>query len=214
VSGKCRGNGKNKEIKRMKKSIAILVAGLLLSAELPAQKVYKDAGRVILELTVEAGMPAGTMTGVPKVWTGTPDNYNGPLPENGIEGSINAKVFRKLEVAPYDMNKAGALNANSTGNDLWIQTWANAFDGCRNLVHNGSGWRLPTARELALMVIFKPALDDLCDKALTNDWYWSATEYEYEQRDAMLVKGFLVVYIQKVGTEDEPTHARCVREIL
>jgi hypothetical protein len=165
----------------MKKIVVILFAGLLVSAGLQAQKVSKDASnRVILDLTVAAGMPAGAITDVSKTArfnelmadpvVGAPSATNKLWhSENQHNGAINATVFEKLEVAPKNMNKVGVIGGTGT----MTMDWVEAFNGCIK-----SGWRLPTQRELMLMCIFKEALDAAfpSDGALSFANYWGATE--------------------------------------
>jgi hypothetical protein len=134
----------------MKKIVMIVFVGLLVPAGLQAQKVYiedvQGNGKVILDLTVETGMPAGAITNEPKTWAGkgSPANSGSYLADNLETGDINKKVFEKLEIAPSDLGQ---------------RDWAAAFNDCRDPLYNGGGWRLPTQRELLLMWIFREALN-------------------------------------------------------
>jgi hypothetical protein len=174
----------------MKKIVMILFVGLLASAGLQAQKVYKDASnRVILDLT--EGMPAGAITAVSKTTQYdnlTPTNSGGTLPNNlhnspNNDPVINTAVFQKLEIAPHDVNgvvdERGTIGINST----YTTNWATAFKACIKSTHDSGNWRLPTQRELMLIWIFKPALEDIFSdedingSAFDTSYYWSATEY-------------------------------------
>lgn len=152
--------------------LMVLLAGGFVPEGLVAQKVYEDGGNVILDLTVGAGMPAGAVTSVPKYISFTPSATK--LGENNDQGgSINATVFRKLEVAIHDLTGNGTIG--SAGGTF---RWADAFNYCRSI---GTGWRMPTQRELMLMYIFSPALDYIFTNtvggtAFDSAYYWSATE--------------------------------------
>jgi hypothetical protein len=187
----------------MKKIFMVLFAGLLVSAGLQAQKVYKDASnRVILDLTKEAGMPEGAITNEPKSWAGrgTPINIGNTLTGNLETGDINEKVFEKLEIAP---------------SNLGLMFWAEAFTGCIELVSNGGGWRLPTQRELILIWIFKDALNDIFSDGDINrppfaNGYWSATEANNLDAWSMIFEyGSVIISYPK---SDERA-VRCVREV-
>jgi hypothetical protein len=181
----------------MKKICIILFAGLLVSAELQAQKVYKDGTKVILDLTEAAGMPAGAITNVSKaaLYANANSGNNVALANNDQNGTINAKVFQKLEIA--SSNYGGTIN------------WATAFNGCRS---QGQGWRLPTQRELMLMWIFKDALESLSGVAfVTADPpdYWSATETNAASARIVNLSTGNTAGVAKTNSN----RARCVREV-
>jgi hypothetical protein len=201
----------------MKKIVMILFAGLLVSAGLQAQKVSVKSGKVILDLTVAAGMPAGAITSVPKNWNGrgTPHNSGSVLTGNLDAGDINERVFQKLEVAPKDMNKAGEIGGPEAAGML--MTWVEAFTGCNGATYDNGGWRLPTQRELQLIWIFNDVLNTKVSPILSNytalssAYYWSATE-----RNTMAAwnmnfgTGVMGTNEKTVSTRD---HVRCVREV-
>ena len=150
-----------------------------------AQKVYKDAqNRVVLDMTIEAGMPAGAQTSTPKTWTGTPSNV-AHLANNGAQATINATVYHKLEVAPHDINTATQIVPSGGTRTM---NWAVAFSACRNSTHGGGGWRLPTQREMQMLFIFRPALEDTFADPSINGTnfeianYWTATEEDGTDR--------------------------------
>jgi hypothetical protein len=181
----------------MKKICIILFAGLLVSAGLQAQEVYIEDGKVILDMTVETGMPAGAITAIPKTWTGNPSNNGDPLSNNTHSGTINEKVFQKLEIAP---------------SDLGTMTWTAAMTGCKN---EGEGWRLPTQRELMMMWIFNDALNDVLEavevggNALSANPYRSATEIDASYVWSVSF-GIGATTNQLKAT---PYRVRCVREV-
>lgn len=174
--------------------LTALLAGFLISAGLHAQKVYKDNnGRVILDLTVEAGMPAGAITTSVKTWTSTPSNNGGPMPNNNDKGTINATVYQKLEIATQDT--PGTMS------------WSTAFNECKWLSGN---WRLPTLRELMLIYIFKPALESFAGFGVFSETtYWSATEINHlEAWYVSFANGITYPHLKT-----NSYHARCVREV-
>lgn len=192
-----------------------ILASLLLPAQLIAQKVYKSSGRVILDLTVSAGMPAGAITNVAKYKSFTPSAS--VLGTNNKEnGSINATVFQKLEVAPNDINTTGAMN--ETGVGTLTMDWVTAFNACKKSTYNGGGWRLPTQRELMLIYIFRPALEVLFSGAntkLVDDHYWSATENTGDKAHYLVFgDGANAFGFKSSSTAKTKTYrVRCVREI-
>jgi hypothetical protein len=205
----------------MKKIVIIVFAGLLVSAGLQAQKVRIENGKVILDLTEAAGMPAGAITNVSK--TAIYDNItvsntvltviNGH--SNNTDGDINEKVFQKLEVAPKDMNNAGVIGGGGT----MTMNWVVAFNGCINSDYDNGGWRLPTQRELMLILIFRDVLSDNALPVVSGDallfsppsdsLYKSATEFDASTAWYMSVFLGIVSYQSKTNT----CRVRCVREL-
>ena len=95
-----------------------------------------------------------------------------------------------------------------------------AIHFCRDLTEDGGGWRLPTGRELVLMLLFKNSLHKIASFQpfivdVNNDpYYWSATEPNNRlDIDA--------VQIKSVGTPDSHVvwksfkngRVRCIRDI-
>lgn len=168
-----------------------------------AQKVYKDASnRVILEMTVASGMPANSVTATSKTAVyaaATADNSGGPIADNTENGSINATVFQKLEIAPSDYG----------GN------WATVFNGCLGAtINGGTGWRLPTQRELMMMYVFKTALHDIFSTvggtAFADARYWCATEFNATRPWYVM---FNIGYVGNDYSKGTGYSARCVREV-
>jgi hypothetical protein len=182
----------------MKKICIILFAGLLVSAGLQAQEMYIEGGKVILDMTVATGMPADAITNAAKTW-GTPSNTTGPLTNNTETGTINEKVFQKLEIALTD---------------LGTTDWVAALNGCRAPSYNGGGWRLPTQRELMMIWIFSDALKDVLPAVggtflSSADYYWSATERSDLVAWVVDFAGYTTVNSSKKNLY----RVRCVREI-
>jgi hypothetical protein len=185
----------------MKKIFMILFAGLLVSAGLQAQEVYIKDGKVILDLTEAAGMPAGAVTDVSKTnlyANAAPSNTGAPITDNDTNGKINAKVFQKLEIAPSDLEP---------------MTWADAFNACKN---KGEGWRLPTQRELQLMWILKEALKeafshpDVNGSNFLSGSYGSGTEDSNFYACCVSFKDGMSVNYDK---SSDSRNLRCVREV-
>jgi len=190
-----------------------------------AQKVYKQGSgnntQVVLDMTEEAGMPAGSMTATKK-YTGTysPSNTGWLInaTENTADGPINATVYQKLEIAPLFVSSA---TANTLGD--WVHmNWAQAFQRCKGISVNGRGnWRLPTQREAYMIWLFVPALNEIfigmgnsAATALpfTNINYWTANEGHDNNSRAWTVNINLDGYGQTtLKTNARP--ARCVREL-
>lgn len=191
----------------------VILVGLIVPTAVNAQKVYKDgSNRVILDMTVAAGMPEGAATNVKKEWIGTPSNTKGPLVGNEANGTIDAMVFQKLEVARHDVNTLKEIKETGT----MTMNWAAAFAACKGSSSYGGNWRLPTQREWMLMYIFKPALEAiLVNPAIngtvfsTTERYWTATEENNIQSRA----GGLVTGQLNLGTKTSAYRVRCVREV-
>ncbi|NDV81827.1 DUF1566 domain-containing protein [Bacteroides sp. 51] len=187
--------------------IMILSVSLMIPAGVMAQEAYKDASKVILDLTPGTGMPRRAVTNTPKTWTGTVGLSN-LLLDNQADGSINATLYQKLEIAPHDLTGNGTIG--SAGTTL---NWADAFNFCKNVSHNGTGWRLPTQRELQLISVFRPALDVLLvavgGTAFDGSHYWSATE-------ATTSLSYIHHFLQGITNNDDKVklhRIRCVREV-
>lgn len=193
--------------------MTLILVGVMSPAGLYAQKVYKNANnRLVLDLTVSAGMPKDAITTTGKTWIGTPSNTTGPLENNTEKGTINATVYQKLEVAPHDMNSAGLFSKTGT----FTMDWVTAFNGCKSSTHGGGNWRLPTQRELMLIQIFRPALESILKDsaingtAFSNANYWTATE-----ANGTMNYSVNFTYGNTAGNSKMNTNrVRCVREIV
>lgn len=185
--------------------LMVLVAGLLTPAGLYAQKVYKDGSdKVILDFE---GLPKGAVTEVKKYTTDDTATDNDWLVDEAYSKAQNKEVYRKLEIAPYDMNNKGEIVETSLNS--FTMDWATAYNGCKNSGYDGSGWRLPTQRELQFMWIFKDGLEDNAAQ-FDAEYYWSATENA--TRYAWFVSfgsGYTFNYTKSLGSY----RVRCVREV-
>lgn len=198
----------------MKKlTLIILLTGLFSSVGGYAQKVYKDGEKVVLDLTVESGMPAGSVTDKKKpTWdTASDDKY---LVSGEYTDAENAKAYHKLEIAPYNINTAKEI----TGSGTKTMPWVAAYNVCKDTDYSGGGWRLPTQRELMLMYIFREALNDFCSENFVgnNSEYWSVTESMSYVVPNPIDKAWTVrfnfgnVYVEE---KTNSFSARCVREV-
>ena len=197
----------------MKKIIFIvLLVGLMTPAGLKAQQLYKVGSKIILDMTEAVGMPAGSVTNVPKYTAAymsgkTPSNTSGPMTDNAGAGTINAYVYEKLEIAPYDLNTSAQISATGP----YGMTWVDAFTGCRSATYDGGGWRLPTQRELQMIFIFNIGIEDFSSVAFDSEMYWAANEefgiYAYYVYLAVGIgTGRIVLKVNSFRT-------RCVREV-
>lgn len=201
--------------------IIAMLAGGVTPTGLKAQKVYKDASnRVILDLTVAAGMPSGAVTNTSKTSIYAPFNPSASstlIPNNDHMGTINAEVFQKLEVAPYDMNDAGVIGTTGT----FMMDWITAFNGCKNSSYNGGRWRLPTQRELMLIWIFRPALNSIFTNAAVNGTAFTANNIYLSSTQGSDSRRVWRVFFSdgegghtyQVTNTDLWNHVRCVREV-
>ena len=195
----------------MKKIVFILlIAELLAPVGLMAQKVYKDGTKIILDMTVMAGMPIGAVTSTAKydatyMGSNTPVNSGSTMADNVHNQAINAMVYQKLEVAPQDLGTSGLASGTMTMN------WATAFTACKGLNHNGTGWRLPTQRELMMIWIFKDAINALntSGTSFSTRHFWASTEISANIAwMAAIESGLTSSY-----TKSQLAYVRCVREL-
>lgn len=201
----------------MKQILIILFISTLLPARLQAQRAYKEGTKIIFDLTVAAGMPAGAVTNVKK-YTGTFTPRQDELgPNNDESSSINATVYHKLEIAPRDVNTSG--NLDDTG--ALTMPWVDAFNTCKSLTYDGGGWRLPTQRELMLMFMFLPAFNTfLNDGSIYNGTpfadvnYWSSTEYRNDKLRSWFVNFSRGNTNSVIKTDYNMQRVRCVREVM
>ena len=76
----------------MKQILIILFISTLLPARLQAQRAYKEGTKIIFDLTVAAGMPAGAVTNVKKYTVPFTPRQDELGPNNDESSSINATV--------------------------------------------------------------------------------------------------------------------------
>ena len=201
----------------MKRQLFILlIGGLIGSGGLMAQKVYKSGigatAMIILDTTVAAGMPLGGQTNEHKyvgIYT-TSNVTNTDYVEGSLQASLDANdaPYEKLAIALQDVSSPTTIP--TTLGAPANMTWRDAFLRCKGLTHAGlDDWRLPTARELALMFTFRSVLDIL-GAPMTGAWYNSATESEPHM---MYGLDFTTGNLTKYSKNMNRGPARCVREL-
>jgi hypothetical protein len=201
---------KKEKMKRFFFMIMVTTVGAIAPVGTYAQKVYKSGSQVILDLTTVAGMPADAVTTVSKteIYKDFTPSETALGTDNNHNGSINEKVFQKLEVAKHDLTGSG-----TTGSAGGRFTWVKAFNYCRAIA--GGEWRLPTQREQMLMYIFRPALDDILLEvsggALLSSTYWTSTEVS---TDGAWTVSFMGGRTPSTTGKDNSLYARCVREVV
>lgn len=164
-----------------------------------AQKVFVDgAGRVFIDAS------AIPYTTTPKARTTDATlTSNGTNSLTNISSALsNEKVFRVFEISKKP------LRPQSTMIDF---NWLEAIESCYNLLDDGGGWRLPTERELSLMLILEYKILEIKGfERISTVYLWSAT-HSANRYSAYHFSSFgqsLRDY-PKTGT----AYARCIRDI-
>lgn len=177
----------------MKKRVMLLVlAGILSIAMSYAQTVTKSANGAI----IDASVIPHTKVKKAKSTDGT-NNTLGLNWVNNIGSAVNnEKVYYKLEVYKSDDNTSS--------------NWLTAVNLCKDLPVDGSGWRLPTQRELMLIWVLKPELENIGGfVSFSANSYWSATE-DYAKLSWVvdISTGFM-----RGENKANGYRARCVRDL-
>lgn len=165
-----------------------------------AQKVFVDgAGRVFIDAS------AIPYTTTPKARTTDAtltDSGTNTLTNISSELS-NEKVFRVFEVSKKTLKPQTAMTGFN---------WLQAIESCYNLLDDGGGWRLPTERELSLMLILEYKLIEIKDfERISNNYIWSATNSVSSGNASYLFSNFggEMKSYSKTGAY----YARCIRDI-
>lgn len=144
----------------MKKRVILLVlVGILSTTMCYAQKVTKGPHGAIIDASAiphtKVKKARETNSTYEEIGTNTADNLSSTV--------SNEKVYYKFEVCAEDAGKS-----------TW---WIASIDKCKNSTVDGGGWRMPTYRELVLMWVLKPELEQIEGFVpFTQGIYWSATE--------------------------------------
>jgi hypothetical protein len=131
---------------------------------------------------------------------------------------LSATIATHATAPPGRYTITGGMVRDTLTKLTWQQTassqrfpWANANSYCLGLNLNGTGWRIPTMRELATIVdIHQIALmiDGTAFPGTQADWYWSSTP-------AVLASNAWAVDFYSAGTGYFPMSTsylvRCVR---
>jgi len=192
----------------MRAIFILLIVGIIAPVGLMAQRMIVEgtgsSAKLILDMTVEAGMPVNSQT-TAKKYPGTYTVSNAAFLQNLVfSDGMNAEVYRKLEIATQDLGTSGL------GAAMAMQ-WNAAFNACRGLNNNGTGWRLPTQRELQMVRVFRDPIEQTTSVAFVigGSGYWTATEYNATFSWTVLIYDG---NMQAIGKSNN-RYARCVREV-
>lgn len=190
----------------MIKSVKVLLGVLacLMVTDGYAQKVFVGYNDQVI---IDASAIRHTTTNKPRTTSAT--NTTGGRNDASDIASMenNQWVYRLFEVS----------NTASWGVD-----WLTAVKGCENWSENGGGWRLPTHKELMLMLILRSELEQfgITDWLHYNSFsnYWSATETS-ATRSLVIEFKYLSMYaaskdISIFSPGDQSNFGyRCIRDI-
>lgn len=182
--------------------VAVYTLCCLSMQEASAQKVYKEGEMYILDCGPDSGFPQGATSTTTKIIANpTPSNTGEPMEQNTENGTINATVYQKLEIAASDLSNT--------------YNWATAYTQCAT--DKGTGWRLPTQREFTLIAIFGDAFTAF-NIGFQKAQYWTGTESatSYNTKIAWMLDINLTVYTHnyyQVADKTQLKRVRCVREV-
>lgn len=136
-------------------------------------------GRLVIDCSKESGMPQNAVTTEQKYVKVKLSPSNTAFIDESVDGALsrqeNEKVYYKFEIDKDD-NPA----------DPPTLDWVSAFKYCmdKNNSTEGSGWRLPTSRELLLVYLFRDKIRELAIggarlKPFEAEYYFTATEDIY-----------------------------------
>ena len=141
----------------MRKSVKILFGlfACLAATTGHAQKIASENGKVIID---SSAIPHVT-TKKARTTTAT-SKLKGSNTADDIASQVsNSLVYYKFEVGQVSTDRL---------------SWNDAILACANKTDTGGGWRLPTQRELQLMVVLSPELEQF--GLFKASEFWSATE--------------------------------------
>ena len=141
----------------MRKSVKILFGlfACLAATTGHAQKVVSENGKVIID---SSAIPHVT-TKKARTTTAT-SSLKGPNTADDIASVVsNSLVYYNFEVGQVSTDRL---------------SWNDAILACANKTDTGGGWRLPTQRELQLILVLSPELEQL--GLFKAGEFWAATE--------------------------------------
>lgn len=194
-------NHKKKRAMKRNLTLTLFVAGCLMTVGCYAQKVIVKDNKVIIDASALRNITtvkkaAGTDG---TTWTKGTNNAS----NIGSQVS-NEKVYYKFEVSKVD-------NTNDKSDYLDRVEWVGAVNLCKDLNLDGTGWRLPTQRELQLIYILRQEVHAQIGFQKLESFYWSATESESSEREAwLLINELLYSYAH---SKHQPHRVRCIREL-
>lgn len=147
----------------MKKRVILLVlVGILSTTMCYAQKVAKGPNGAIIDASAIPHTKVKKARGTDSVETNE-GGINGTNTAGNLSSAVsNEKVYYKFEVYARDLES---------------RRWFPAINLCKDLTVDGGNWRMPTYRELVLMWVLKPELEQIEGFVpFRNEPYWSATE--------------------------------------
>ena len=186
----------------MRKSVKILFGLFVCLAATSghAQKIASENGKVIID---SSAIPHVT-TKKARTTTAT-SKLKGSNTADDIASQVsNSLVYYKFEVGQVSTDRL---------------SWSDAILACANKTDTGGGWRLPTQRELQLMVVLSPELEQF--GLFKASEFWSATEWRdqtgnvgtqaYRAKVDTRAKG----YEHILGLYDKYTLSfyRCIRDL-
>jgi hypothetical protein len=202
-------NHKKKRVMKRNLTLALFVAGCLMTVNCYAQKVIVEGNKVIVDASALRNITTENKA------TGTDGTtwVKGSNNASNIGSQVsNEKVYYKFEVSKVD-------NTNDKSNNLGGLNWVDAVNLCKDLNLDGTGWRLPTQRELQLIHILRWDLEARTQEGFTEFGanyvreYWSATEYS-ESVAAVLYFETSITHLYSHFSGKNSTHkVRCIREL-
>ncbi len=175
----------------------IIILGCLMATGGYAQKVIVEGNKVIIDASAlrnSTTVKKATGTDATATTMGTNDASN-------IASKFsNETVYHRFEISPYD--------------NMYAAPWLRMVNQCKEVNLNGTGWRLPTIRELMLIyllldelrLVILPGFQSLTE----GQRYWSATEESADRAATVFLRDHKVVALQKSGGEG---NSRCIRDL-
>lgn len=202
-------NHKKKRVMKRNLTLALFVAGCLMTVNCYAQKVIVEGNKVIVDASALRNIT-------------TENKATGTDGETWVKGSNNAsnigsqvsneKVYYKFEVSKVD-------NTNDKSDQFGGLKWVDAVNLCKDLNLDGTGWRLPTQRELQLIHIQRWELEARAQEGFTEfapsfgGSYWSATEYSEGYAWALYFETSITHLYSHITGKNSTRNVRCIREL-
>ena len=202
-------NHKKKRVMKRNLTLTLFVAGCLMTVNCYAQKVIVEGYKVIVDASALRNIT-------------TENKATGTDGATWVKGSNNAsnigsqvsneKVYYKFEVSKVD-------NTNDKSNYFGGIEWVDAVNLCKDLNLDGTGWRLPTQRELQLIHILRWDLEARAQEGFTEfapsfgGRYWSATEHSEGSACALFFETSITHLYSFFTGKNSTNMVRCIREL-
>lgn len=190
-------------------TLALFVAGCLMTVNCYAQKVIVEGNKVI----VDASALRNITTDKKAAGTDGATWVKGSNNASNIGSQVsNEKVYYKFEVSKVD-------NTNDKSDEWGGLNWVDAVNLCKDLNLDGTGWRLPTQRELQLIHILRWELEARAQEGFTEfapsfgDSYWSATEYSEGYAAGLYFETSITHLYSHIKGKNSTYKVRCIREL-